>query len=411
MPLIAVYNPVCGDRTAKRFFDDHVLPLLASKGQAVDKVFETERPNHAGEILYNFLENCQGNLTVVLGSGDGTLHEITNFLSATKAKAEDSALPFHLDVVLVPCGTANALYSSLFPPTTDALDISYKLKGLESFIAGSNTIPLAIAITTISSPPTGGKRPEGQCQSRNTDFSHILTVTLSAVVVSTSLHASILHDSEALRIEHPGIERFKIAAAKNANKWYHSHVKLLPTSTGLVKQFDPSSKTFIDHPESEVHDPIVDLYGPFVYFLSTVNVDRLEPAFRITPLARELPTKGPSCDVVIIRPFRSETSMMDTPEAREAFIPNLYSVLGGAYQNGAHVNIRYHKDGSISAEGDGPPVVEYIRCGGWEWIPDDIDEAAHLICSDGQISTIPRGGRAVCSVAIPTDGAGFMVYS
>lgn len=370
--------------------------MLASKGQVVDKVFETERPDHAGEILYNYLEDCQGDLTVILGSGDGTLHEITNYLSATKVKAEEGPLPFHLDIVLVPCGTANALYSSLFPPTSDALDVSYKLKGLESFIAGSNTIPLAIAITTISSPPTSGKRPE---------------VTLSAVVVSTSLHASILHDSEALRKEHPGIERFKIAAAKNANKWYNSHVKLLPTSTGLVEQFEPSSNAFIDHPESGVHDPIVDLYGPFAYFLSTVNVDRLEPAFRITPLARELPTKGPSCDVVIIRPFRSESTMMDTLETREAFIPNLYSILGGAYQNGAHVNLRYQQDGSISAEGDGPPVVEYIRCGGWEWIPDDIDEGAHLLCSDGQIFTIPKGGRAVCSAAIPMDGAGFMVYS
>ncbi|KAK0210488.1 hypothetical protein DFS33DRAFT_1466318 [Desarmillaria ectypa] len=401
MPLIAIYNPVCGDRTAKasflihtlQFFNDHVLPLLTSKGQVVDKVFETERPSHAGEILYKYLEDNQGNLTVVLGSGDGTLYEITNFLSATKVKAEGS-LPFHLDIVLVPCGTANALYSSLFPPATDALDVPHKLKGLESFISGSDTVPLTIATTTIFSLPTSAKRPE---------------VTLSAVVVSTSLHALILHDSEALRKEHPGIERFKIAAAKNANKWYYSHVKLLPTSTGLVQLFEPSSNTFIDHPESEVHDPIVDLYGPFAYFLSTVNVDRLEPAFRITPLARELPTKGPSCDVVIIRPFRGGT-MMDTPEAREAFIPSLYSVLGGAYQNGAHINLRYHEDGTISTEGDGSLVVEYIRCGGWEWIPDDTDEGAHFLCSDGEISTIPKGGRAVCSAAIPTDGTGFMVY-
>ncbi|KAG7452776.1 uncharacterized protein BT62DRAFT_879642 [Guyanagaster necrorhizus] len=402
MPLIAIYNPASGDRTAKasffnptcQFFDDHVQPFLASKGQVVDKVFETERPGHAGEILYRYLKDKQGDLTVVLGSGDGTLHEITNFLSATKVKAEGS-LPFHLDIVLVPCGTANALYSSLFPPATDALDVAYKSRGLESFISGSNTIPLTIAITTISSPPSSTKRPD---------------VTISAIVVSTSLHASILHDSEALRNEHPGIERFKIAAAKNANKWYYSHVKLLPTSTGLVQQFEPSSNTFIDHPESQLYDPIVDLSGPFAYFLSTVNVDRLEPAFRITPLARDLPTEGPSCDVVIIRPFRSKTKM-DTPEAREAFIPSLYSVLGGAYQNGAHVNLRYHGDGSIRTDGDGSWVVEYIRCGGWEWIPDDIDEGAHLLCSDGEISTIPKGGRAVCSAALPTEGVGFMVYS
>ncbi|KAK0459458.1 ATP-NAD kinase-like domain-containing protein [Desarmillaria tabescens] len=409
MPLIVIYNPVCGDRTAKQFFDDHVLPLLASKGQIVDKVFQTERPGHAGEILHDYLKDNHGDLTIVLGSGDGTLHEISNFLSSTKVEAKEY-LPFHLSIVLVPCGTANALYSSLFPPTTDTLDIAYKLKGLESFISGPNTIPLTIAITTISSPPTSTKQPEGKFKSCSAHFSHILTVTLSAVVVSTSLHASILHDSEALRKEHPGIERFKIAAANNAKKWYYSHVKLLPTSTGLVQLFEPSSNTFIDHPESVTHDPIVDLYGPFAYFLSTVNVDRLEPAFRITPLARELPSKGPSCDIVIIRPFRGGT-MMDTSEAREAFIPTLFSVLGGVYQNGAHVSLRYHKGGTISAEGDGSLVVEYIRCGGWEWIPDDIDEGAHLLCSDGEISIIPKGGRAVCTATIPTDGAGFMVYS
>lgn len=113
----------------------------------------------------------------------------------------------------------------------------------------------------------------------------------------------------------------------------------------------------------------MDLEGPFVYFLSTLNVDRLEPAFRITALIRTLPPSSPSCDVVIIRPLQCPTVVEDTVEARADFVPNLWAVLRAAYQDGLHVEMRYNKDGQVVTKGDGPSVVEYIRCGGWEWIP------------------------------------------
>lgn len=125
------------------------------------------------------------------------------------------------------------------------------------------------------------------------------SVAVSAVVTSTSLHASILHDSESLRKEMPGIERFKIAAESNSTKWYNSYVKLLPEdNSGVVQMYDPSTKTFVEHPESDVDDPIVDLSGPFSYFLSVVNVDRLEPAFRITPLVKDIPPSGTSVRIL-----------------------------------------------------------------------------------------------------------------
>lgn len=111
------------------------------------------------------------------------------------------------------------------------------------------------------------------------------------------------------------------------------------------------------------------LEGPFIYFLSTVNVDRLEPAFRITPLTRALPSSFPSCDIVIIRPLQSPSIAEDSPEARNSFVEEIWAVLGAAYQDGLHVQMRYSGDGKIVTEGDGPAVVEYIRCGGWEWIP------------------------------------------
>jgi hypothetical protein len=194
-------------------------------------------------------------------------------------------------------------------------------------------------------------------------------VAVSAVVTSTCLHAAILQDSESLRKEIPGIERFKIAAKNNSGNWYNSYAKFFPApSVGVVQVYDPDEKAFVPHDDTDEHD-ILDMYGPFAYFLSTVNVDRLEPAFRVTPLAKDILPVEATCDVIVVRPLRDPTCDWDTPETREAFVPKLWAVLTAAYKNGTHVNLRYSATGEITAEGDGPVVVEYIRCGGWEWNP------------------------------------------
>ncbi|KAG6811175.1 hypothetical protein H0H92_008659 [Tricholoma furcatifolium] len=389
--LLAIYNPVCGDRTAKDFFDNHVVPLLEEHGKTIDALVGTQHAGYAGEYLLQSIQDVQGEVTVVLGSGDGTLHEIINFLSSN-ATAPITKIHF----VLVPCGTANALYASLFPPIPDQDNVSYRLQSLKSYCTSSHTIPLTLAIATLSSPPNEKKQPH---------------VRVSSVVTSTSLHASILHDSEALREKMPGIERFKVAAQINSSKWYKGYAKLLPASeTGKVQIYNPSIKTFMDHPESSDVDPIVHVDGPFSYFLSTVNIDRLEPAFRITPLARTIPPVEASCEVVLIRPLRDPSISLDNEESRAFFVPKLWAILGAAYQDGAHINLRYGVDGDVIATGVGPVVVEYIRCGGWEWIPDDLDNDAHLLCSDGEISFIEKGGRALCSAATPQNGVGFAVY-
>ncbi|KAJ7694078.1 hypothetical protein B0H17DRAFT_932095 [Mycena rosella] len=393
IPLLVLYNPVCGDSTAKSFFDEHVLPLIQKSGKVVAKIASTEHPGHAGKVLVDFLEEHQGEVAVVLGSGDGTLNECIT----TSAELRKGTPPRVL-FTLVPCGTANALYSTLFPPTPEGtLDAAYRLQSVQSFLTGSKTIPMTLAITTLSSPPSARKRPQ---------------VRISAVVVSTCLHASILKDSEALRKEMPGIERFKVAAEQNSSKWYNSWVKLLPAPGAEVVQiYDPATKSFVPHPESDPEDEdIVDMDGPFVYFLATVNVDRLEPAFMISPLMSRIPPAEAVCDIVIVRPLRSPTVSVDTPETRAAFVPILWKVLGAAYRNGSHVDLRYDANGEVTTEGDGPTVVEYIRCGGWEWIPVDEDEDAHLVCNDGAISVIEKEGRAVCSAAAPQDKVGFMVH-
>ncbi|THV08053.1 hypothetical protein K435DRAFT_709365 [Dendrothele bispora CBS 962.96] len=401
--LVALYNPTSGDRSAKAFFENEVIPYLQHANKPVDKVFATERPIHAGEIVLELVQTYKEDLTVILGSGDGTLHEIINHLSFIQG-AGVNVPPSKLRFALVPCGTANALYSSLFPPAdkSELSSTSYRLKSVQSFLDNSPGIPLTLAITTLSSAPNVRAQPQGKI---------LLSAIVSSVVVSTSLHAAILHDSEQLREEMPGIERFKVAAQQNADKWYSGNAKILPAAKiGVVQIYNPSTRSFEDHPDCDEFDSIVDIGGPFAYFLSTVNVDRLEPAFQITPVARKIVPSEASCDLMIVCPLRDPSIQMDSPEARTAFTSKLWKVLHAAYEDGAHLQLRYNEKGEVVTDGEGPTVVEYIRCGGWEWLPDDVDENAHLLCSDGTISTIEKGGRAVCVAATPMDKAGFYVH-
>jgi hypothetical protein len=161
----------------------------------------------------------------------------------------------------------------------------------------------------------------------------------------------------------PGIERFKIAAAQNATTWYRARARLLDP----VQRYDTASGAFVAQEPCE-------LLGPFAYFLSTVNVDRLEPQFRITPLQRSLPPPhgAQTMDVLVVRPLRDPSlEGKDGEVEREKFKERVWSAIGGAYQDGAHIHARYD---SPDGQGDGVPVVEYFRVGGWEWIPVSVPE-------------------------------------
>lgn len=354
---LVLYNPVSGSNKTKAFFDEHVLPLLKEHNIPVAQVLATEREGHAGSVAFEYFDKSDGSLDIIVGGGDGTLHEIISAIALSTNSSQSIQKSTTINFVLVPCGTANALYSSLFPPTKDQDPIAYGLRGINAFInkSTSKAVPLTLAITSILSPPHARAPPVN---------------AIAAVVTSTAFHASIVHDSEALRVEIPSIERFKVAAGKNITRWYKSFVKLLPSqSTGLVEIYDPSSNKFVPHPDSDHDDPIVDLDGPFEYFLSSVNVDRLEPAFVIAPLVTSSPRTGAFMDVVVLRPLRDPSIPIDTPESRTAFAMKAGGVLTAAYSGGLHVKLRYDSEGDITLEGDGHTVVEYFRCGGWEWEP------------------------------------------
>lgn len=421
---LVIYNPAAGDSTAKQFVYAHVLPLLKTEGVSTPRIVETERAGHAGTVAFEFVDSTvSGPLDIIVASGDGTIHEIISAIAlAPSYKNRSSTTPVPVSVqvnlVLVPCGTANALYSSLFLPKPDDDPVQYKLQGIDAFIKKAKRVPLTLAITDVLAPPSG----KGTALIRE-------KTTVSAVVTSTALHASILHDSESLRAEFPSTERFKLAAYQNITRWYSGYAKLLPSkSTGVVEIWNPFDSKFVPHAESDEDNPHVDIDGPFAYFLSTVNVDRLEPAFQIAPLVTAEPRTGAFLDIVVVRPYRDiSLSGLEAEEERKAFAEKSGEVLRAAYQSGNHINLRYDPSGKIVSEGEGELVVEYFRCGGWEWIPvgplifysmiktslapqDAEDEKAHLLCNDGLISTIPKGGKAKTMAAAPDGESGFIVY-
>ncbi|KAH8117151.1 ATP-NAD kinase-like domain-containing protein [Phellopilus nigrolimitatus] len=393
-PLLLISNPKCGDERGQSFVQEHVIPLLADHGLSISKTVVTNAPGHAGEEVLRFLDEHKKYTAVslILSSGDGTLHEIVNAVHSVGYATFQR--PIMLSIALVPNGTANALYSSLFPPVQSERDsATYKLQSLISLIENrQNLAPLTIAKTVI----------------RSSD-AYMATV-FSAVVTSTSLHASILYDSENLRSDIPDLSRFKIAASNNITRWYHSDVIFRPTEGGDVSMYDYRENKFVRYTGDETHSTQFTMEGPFAYFLSTVNVDRLEPSFIISPLHSEFRPEVGSMDIVIIRPARDPTKPEDSEQGRTSFSEKTGLVLGAAYRAGAHIMLGYANDGTIS-EGEKSlrSVVEYVRCGGWDWVPKHCDEAAQLLCADGSIWKIGTGGKATCSILKAGD-LSFRIY-
>lgn len=360
---------------------DTIVPLLAAHNVIPDKVAATEYAGHAGELILSYMDSLTESVTLILISGDGTLHEIVNALHSARFKRE-VAFP-SLRIALIPGGTANALHSTFFPPSSSTTEPTL-LASLLSFLSATpRLIPLKFAHTTISSSPPASstlRNPHKYPSSRSAS-SDVDVDVLSAVVTSTALHAAIIHDSEALRASVPGVERYRLAAEQNATTWYRGRLNLLPP----VQQYDVNTGALVDLVREDEVGGLMELVGPFSYFLSTVNVDRLEPHFRIAPLQRTFPPPPDAytMDVVVVRPSRdiSLEGKCDE-ETRERFKEKVWVVLNAAYHDGAHIKAQYD---SPDGKTKGLPVAEYFRVGGWQWIPEEGDEKAQLLCADGNI--------------------------
>lgn len=154
---------------------------------------------------------------------------IDGFLSPS---SPSSAHPPPLELVLIPQGTANALYNSLYPPSTTPTRPSFLstsssttdedaqiLQSLFAFLVAQRAEHQESAPASLAEPgPSSSASSATSASLRRLTLSHTILQTakdeetvsfLSHIVTSTAMHASLLHLSEAYREEHPGIERFK----------------------------------------------------------------------------------------------------------------------------------------------------------------------------------------------------------
>lgn len=365
--MLIISNPASGHKTGPQFIDNFVLPLLREH-QVPFQLEATTAPGHAGELAKNYLETLGGgeSAVILVSGGDGTIHEIVNALYAKLGSSQHQIPKWpKIQLVIVNSGTANALYYSIYPlvappgvlrliqktlPAAD-VEVASRLQSVAAYLGRGITRPLALGRNTIF------KRDGAIKQS-----------LLSIVVASTALHANLLHTSEELRATIPGVERYTEAAKRNLNKWSHATARLKSFSNGSpILLYDPTSNIFTECDPTEL-----TINGPFAYFLSTLNVDRLESNFVITPLASKIKPESGTMDIVVIQPLRCPQISEDTPEDRQKFAQILMGSMGAA-RSASHTHIRYPKDStsteSPSANAEGPIVVQYYRCAGWEWMP------------------------------------------
>ncbi|GAA5987187.1 hypothetical protein JCM10908_001853 [Rhodotorula pacifica] len=415
--FVVISNSHAGARKATELWEDVVAPLLdyALPPSVVfdGKVLHTASAGD-GERIGRELRKAQQEqhaaaqrLVLLVLGGDGTVHEVLNGLLLDE-NGNKQALAESAELVLIPAGTANALYYHTFPPESPSFPLETPTSAFYSLLSflqnGSATSssdhlqPITLALNTL--PATATPSPSKR--------------VLTTVVSSAALHACLLHDAEELRETHPGLERFKIAAQQNVQRWWEGTLKL----EGNVRVYSPAKREWVPANAGAASETPSTLEGPFAY-LVTALVSRFEPSFVVAPFRTASHPLSPSnevasIDVICIRPTRhAPTSRLvqagQEKEARDAWVQRIWEVTGGMYAGGKHVDQRY-EEGEIAPLGEGEltdAVVEVYRCERLRWLPactkDDLK--SRLVCLDGAIYDLGTSASSAADGADATDTA------
>ena len=321
-------------------------------------------------------------LDIVLVGGDGTTHELLNGLYLSQSTPSKPHPKIRL--AIVPGGTANALYSALYPAewTQEVQSKVAQAKSSAELSPGVLEVMLQ-SVNTLASSLTSSDRKDQLTElplMLNTLYTnHTEKTLISHLVTSHALHAAILHDADTpkMRAEHSGIDRFKIAAQLNATKWIDGVVTLHPNPLLDIMQYCPATKSF-----SPLSEKSIEMQGPFLY-LNAMLTDRLESSFVPAPLSNCVP-KG-AVDIVMIRPGEKYKKMPREEGGKKFAEDWLGKISTGMYSGGTHVDLTYE---------EGDVVVEYFRCGGYEFKPEprqgNEGDKGRLVCTDGYISLADR---------------------
>ncbi|KAJ8107563.1 hypothetical protein OPT61_g8782 [Boeremia exigua] len=197
-----------GHQAAAHFYDECVSPLLAAAYplEQQNSNFHVHTTESAATVLEltNILffpkADAGTALRMILLSGDGGVIDLVNGLSSHTTSP--SYIP--PQIVLLPLGTANALYHSINAGKTN----TWGLNALSS----SQAQPLPVFSASFS---PGARLLVNEARSEEElaiDPSSGRPTLHGAVVCSWGMHASLVADSDTAEYRKFGVERFKMAA-------------------------------------------------------------------------------------------------------------------------------------------------------------------------------------------------------
>ncbi|PLW48833.1 hypothetical protein PCANC_07478 [Puccinia coronata f. sp. avenae] len=407
---LVIWNDHAGRRLAKKWLVAVILPILHLVGIPPSdlQVFES-RQNGWEDYLVKSTHPKRSTKVIILG-GDGTISDFINqaqdsLQERKRLDLDDGSNPIKMDLIILPFGTANAMFFNAHP-TVKELD---RPKDILTGLLNALLEPTRMADGLPEPSPSRLTLASVE----TLDHTNTLVQgSVSFVVTSTALHASILDTANQLVLQPDyqptGTEVFKQAFLKSVAQTWKASVTLLPSAQdGLIQRYDPSIETLVpvrmDAQDANARE--VRLEGPFSYFTACL-VDRLESKFMIAPLRNPVrfplsdeSTRSSTIDVIIIRPTRDpglklllEDAHSSSQLRADALTNFIGVVMQAAYQDGLHINLLAN---------DRLPIVEYYRCGGWTWSPTD-EDLKHQVCIDGKVLEIPgNGGSVKCTILSP----------
>lgn len=369
--ITVIVSRTSGGGTAERYFNSVMAPfldLMSVHASIVHTTSATSISETIGDLAARVREQM-----VILLSGD------TGIFDALNAPSGGGSLA-NITLAVFPLGTGNALASSLHT--------SRGVSPLAALLFGKpHSLPTFRARFSPGSrlAATGAPVPEEG--------------VTGAVVVSWGFHASLVADSENLRGEGVGIERFKIAADENLQDphTYRGNLSILPPgnteewrtvrqrpvrngtdfqmgdsplqdSPGFYANGDKAASTPSSVASASTGGSAIS-QGHF-YALATM-CSNLEEAFRISP--------GSIIGERLIRVVHFQ------PMERA----DVEYLMGGAYQGGTHVD-----DERVGYE-----VARGVRIE-----VDEEEEKWRRVCVDGATVVLPRDGWVECIVAGEEEG-------
>lgn len=328
-----------GAKQAKQFFDQSVSPVL-------EALITASHPNlhiiHTTESATSILKltdqilfpkaDAGSSLRIVLLSGDGGIVDLVNGL-LSKSFSEKYTSP---QVVLLPLGTANALYHSI----NAGKDNTW---GLRTLSVGSHH-PLPVFTASFS---PGARLLVDEARSEEElpqDASTGRPILYGAVVCSWGMHASLVADSDTTEYRKFGIDRFKMAAKE----------ALYPADGSLPHPYKAKVSVLKGETwkqlEAEEH----------MYVLAAM-VSNLEKTFTISPASK--PLDG-SLHLVHFGPTNGDEAMR---------------IMGLAYQGGKHVD-----DPAVLYE-----AIDGLRI---QFEGKENDARWRRVCIDGKIVRLEKDG-------------------